>query len=96
VRKEIAVDYGNIGACKEATDLLKEGIALGEPYSSSPIDEYSKFGEDGTQSQRLAQVFYLSGLVHYAKGDLSKANEEFAKAVKANQNMICPKQFIEK
>jgi tetratricopeptide (TPR) repeat protein len=85
-------ELGNTSKADELIDACKQYVD-GQLNSSSLIDEYSKFGEDGTQSQRLAQVFYLSGLAHYAKGNLSKANEEFAKAVKANPNMIWPKQF---
>ena len=64
--------------------------------SRSLIDEYSKFGEDGSPSQRLAQLFYLQGLIRYAEGDTARADEAFSNAVKANLNMIWPRQFIGK
>ena len=74
-----------INACKKYVEAQLAGSRL--------IDENSKFGEDGTPSQLLAQIFYLTGLAYYAEGDNAKAGEEFAKAMRANQNLIWPKQF---
>ncbi len=84
-----------LGKTDEANKLIASCREYVEQQlsSNSLIDEYSKFGEDGSQSQRLAQVFYLSGLTYYAQGDRSKAAEEFDKALKANRNLIWPKQF---
>jgi hypothetical protein len=31
------------------------------------IDEYSKFGEDGSRAERLANLHYLNGLVYWQK-----------------------------
>jgi tetratricopeptide (TPR) repeat protein len=85
-------ELGEKAKANEIIDACKKYID-DQFTNKSLIDEYSKFGEDGTQSQRLAQLFYLNGLVYYAQGNKVKADEEFAKAVKANQNMIWPKQF---
>jgi tetratricopeptide (TPR) repeat protein len=90
-----AMAYQELGEKAKADELIDACKKyVGEQLASkSLIDEFSKFGEDGSQSQRLAQLFYLNGLVYYAQGDKAKAGEEFAKALKANQNMIWPKQF---
>ncbi len=85
-------ELGNNAAAETLIDACKKYVDE-QLNSSSLIDEYSKFGEDGSHSQRLGQLFYLNGLVYYAQGNKIKANEEFAKAMKANQNLIWPKQF---
>jgi len=58
------------------------------------IDEYSKFGEDGSRVERLANLHYLNGLVYWANGDRLKAKEEFQTSIRMNQNLIWPKQFF--
>lgn len=58
------------------------------------IDEYSKFGEDGSRAERLANLHYLNGLVYWANGDMTKAKEEFHMSIRMNQNLIWPKQFL--
>ncbi|MDR1602712.1 MAG: DUF5107 domain-containing protein, partial [Tannerella sp.] len=72
----------NLSAADELLEACQKYVDE-QLQSSSLIDEYSKFGEDGSQSQRLAQLFYLQGLIHYAKGDKVNANEAFTNAVKA-------------
>ncbi|MGV8096743.1 MAG: DUF5107 domain-containing protein [Mangrovibacterium sp.] len=90
-----AMAYQELGNHSEANKLIDEckKYVANQLASKSLIDEYSKFGEDGTQSQRLAQVYYINGLIYYAQGDKAKSSEEFAKALDADQNMIWPKQF---
>ena len=90
-----AMAYQELGEKARADELVNacKKYVEAQLTSRNLIDEFSKFGEDGTPSQRLAQLFYLTGLAYYAQGDNTKANEEFAKAVRANQNMIWPKQF---
>jgi tetratricopeptide (TPR) repeat protein len=56
----------SLSAANELLDACRKYVDE-QLQSSSPIDEYSKFGEDGSQSQRLAQLFYLQGLIYYAK-----------------------------
>lgn len=58
------------------------------------VDEYSKFGEDGSRAERLANLHYMNGLVFWYEGDKGKAKEEFNTAIRMNQNMIWPKIFM--
>ncbi|MDL2208301.1 DUF5107 domain-containing protein [Parabacteroides sp. OttesenSCG-928-O15] len=58
------------------------------------VDEYSKFGEDGSRAERLASLHYLNGLVFWANGDKQKAQEEFRTSIRMNQNLIWPKVFM--
>ncbi|MDR0700019.1 MAG: DUF5107 domain-containing protein [Tannerella sp.] len=58
------------------------------------IDEYSKFGEDGSRTERLANLTYLNGLVALYEGDTHKARTELQEALRINRNMIWPKQFL--
>ena len=90
-----AMALQELGEKAKANDLIAACKTYIETQLSSRslIDEFSKFGEDGTPSQRLSQIFYLNGLASYAQGDKTKANEEFAKAIRANRNMIWPKLF---
>jgi tetratricopeptide (TPR) repeat protein len=84
---------GNRPAADELLDACQQYVDE-QMQSNSLIDEYSKFGEDGSQSQRLAQLFYLQGLIHYARGDSARADEQFAKALRAGPHMIWAKQLL--
>ncbi|MDH6306451.1 tetratricopeptide (TPR) repeat protein [Parabacteroides sp. PF5-5] len=86
------------GQTSEANKLmanLKEEVNK-QLNSSAVVDEYSKFGEDGSRAERLANLNYLNGLVHWYEGDQNKAKADFQKAVQMNQNMIWPKQLLNK
>ncbi|MDR1500313.1 MAG: DUF5107 domain-containing protein [Tannerellaceae bacterium] len=62
--------------------------------STTSIDEFSKFGEDGTRPERLATLHYLKALTHIYEGDQQAANTELTQSITLNQNQIWPKQFI--
>ena len=64
--------------------------------SASLIDEYSKFGEDGSDSDRLAHLSYLQGLIAYAEGDTGLTKTLLQKALLINSGMIWPKLFLER
>jgi tetratricopeptide (TPR) repeat protein len=85
---------GDNDAAKKEIDQLAQNVAQ-QLSSREMIDEHSKFGEDGSRSERLAQLQYLNGLVELAKGNQDKAKELFATAVKANPDLIWAKQFGE-
>jgi tetratricopeptide (TPR) repeat protein len=89
-------------AFKELGDLTsagKEFDALAESVTKikedkEEIDEYSKFGEDGSRSEKLAQLHYLTGLLYLAKDDQKTANQEFQTAVQTNPDLIWARQFL--
>ena len=85
------------GKQAEADELIKAMKAEVEKQlsSASLIDEYSKFGEDGTGSDRLANLSYLQGLIAYAEEDNNAAKTFIQKAISINPGMIWPKQFLE-
>ena len=64
--------------------------------SKELIDQYSKFGEDGSRSERIAQLQYLLGLVHLARGEKEQADKEFRTAIKANPDLIWARQFYQR
>ncbi|MDR0394874.1 MAG: DUF5107 domain-containing protein [Tannerella sp.] len=80
----------------EADALMKTMKDEVEKLLNSPavVDEYSKFGEDGSRAERLANLHYLNGLVCRYEKNFSKAKEEFQQAIRMNQNLIWPKQFL--
>jgi tetratricopeptide (TPR) repeat protein len=86
-------ELGDDAAAKKELDALAANVSK---QLSSPeiIDEHSKFGEDGSRSERFAQLQYLNGLVELAKGNKEKAKESFDNAVKANPDLIWAKQLI--
>jgi tetratricopeptide (TPR) repeat protein len=91
-----ALAMREIGRSTEAEQLiktLKEQID-GQLNSQVVVDEYSKFGEDGSRAERLATLHYLNGLVHWANGDMTKAKEEFRISTQMNQNLSWPKLFL--
>jgi tetratricopeptide (TPR) repeat protein len=91
-----ALALHELGRTEEADKLietLKEGVDR-QLNSQVLIDEYSKFGEDGSRSERLANLHYLNGLVYLAEGNKAKATEAFHLALRMNQNLIWAKQFL--
>jgi len=91
-----ALSMRELGKNKDADEViasLKNGV---NEQLNSPvvIDEYSKFGEDGSRAERLANLHYLNGLAFWYEGSKAKAKDEFGKSIKMNQNMIWPKVFI--
>jgi tetratricopeptide (TPR) repeat protein len=82
-----AVDDANL-LIRSLKDELKKQLE-----SPASIDEYSKFGEDGSRAERLANLHYLSGLVHLYEGDATAARAELAQALKMNPNLIWAKKL---
>ncbi|MDR2754841.1 MAG: DUF5107 domain-containing protein [Planctomycetaceae bacterium] len=85
-------ELGDDAAAKKEIEQLEKNVTQ-QLSSREMIDEHSKFGEDGSRSERFAQLQYLSGLVELAKGNRDKAKELFETAVKANPNLIWAKQI---
>ena len=79
-------------ADREIADLAE--VVQRQRESPELIDQYSKFGEDGSRSERVAQLQYLMGLVHLARGEKEQADREFQTAIKANPDLIWAKQFL--
>ncbi|GHT12483.1 hypothetical protein FACS189426_15940 [Bacteroidia bacterium] len=88
-------ELGKTGEADKLIQSLKEGVKT-QLESPSVIDEFSKFGEDGTRSERLANLHYLNGLVYLYEGNASQARTEFTQALQMNKNLIWPKQFLNK
>ena len=73
-------------AAKLSEEFAKQ---VAEEASKTPtVDEFSKFGEEGTNAQRSANSFYQQGLVARLDGDLEKANQAFDAAAKLNPNLL--------
>ncbi|GHT29587.1 hypothetical protein AGMMS49574_06760 [Bacteroidia bacterium] len=85
-----------LGKTDEANTLIQSLKDEVKTQLASPavIDEFSKFGEDGSRSERLATLHYLNGLVNQYEGNTTEARAEFTQALKMNQNLIWPKQFL--
>lgn len=91
-----ALSMREIGRDTEAAQLIETlKREVDEQLNSQMVvDEYSKFGEDGSRAERLATLHYLNGLVYWANNEVTKAKEEFRVAIRMNQNLIWPKQFL--
>ena len=87
-------ELGRQGEADSAINSLAEEVKR-QRESRELIDQYSKFGEDGSRSERVAQLQYLLGLVHLARGEREQANREFQTAIKANPDLIWAKQLLE-
>ena len=57
------------------------------------VDAYSKFGEDGTSNDRIANLNYLKGLRLTAEGNASEGNKFFQKALSLKPNLIWARVF---
>jgi tetratricopeptide (TPR) repeat protein len=91
-RAEALKELGRTDEADKLIQKLEEEVQsrLNRPDA---IDEYSKFGEDGSSNERLSVLRYLNGLVRWYKGDTPAAQTEFRAAIQLNQNLIWPKQF---
>jgi len=54
---------------------------------------FSKFGTAANTNERMAQSHYLMGLSHWGKGELSKAQNEFEKAISLNPDHLWAKVY---
>ncbi len=91
-----ALAMREIGRSTEAEQMIKSLKEQVDEQLNSQVlvDEYSKFGEDGSRAERLANLHYLNGLVNLANGNTEKAKEEFRLSIQMNQNLVWPKQFL--
>ncbi|MDR1585048.1 MAG: tetratricopeptide repeat protein, partial [Prevotellaceae bacterium] len=102
-REHNELDIYRALSCQELSDTEKASAIIescgnyvnAQLNGSSILDEYSKFGEDGTHSEQLARLLYLKGLVCYAQNDVEQAGELFKQALEANPGLIWAKQFME-
>jgi tetratricopeptide (TPR) repeat protein len=94
----VGMAYKELGRQAEAdTEINALADAVNRQRESRElIDQYSKFGEDGSRSERVAQLQYLLGLVHLARGEKEQADKEFQTAIKANPDLIWARQFLGK
>jgi tetratricopeptide (TPR) repeat protein len=85
-----------LGRDAEAGELIRLLKAEVKTQLEAPaaVDEYSKFGEDGSRTGRLANLHYLNGLVFLYEGNTEEAHLAFTQALRMNQNLIWPKQFL--
>ena len=58
------------------------------------VDIYSKFGEDGSNQQLLANLYYLKGLLLSADGNASEAESSLRKAIDLTPNLIWAQLFL--
>ncbi|MDR3196599.1 MAG: DUF5107 domain-containing protein [Planctomycetaceae bacterium] len=86
-------ELGNLTAGNKEFDALAESIKKIKENKEG-IDEYSKFGEDGSRSEKLAQFHYLTGLLYLTRDDQTAARQEFQTAVQANPDLIWARQFL--
>ncbi|MDR3261661.1 MAG: DUF5107 domain-containing protein [Tannerella sp.] len=94
-RAQALKELGRTDEAGKLIQSLKEDVEK-QLNNTSSIDEFSKFGEDGSRAEHLANLHYLNGLVFLYEGNTSNARTEFTQAIKMNQNLIWPKQFINK
>ncbi|KAA6333454.1 hypothetical protein EZS27_018136 [termite gut metagenome] len=86
-------ELGKTAEANKLVQALKEEVK-NQLNSSASVDEFSKFGEDGSRTERLANLHYLNGLVCWFEGNKTNARAEFNQSLQMNQNLIWPKQFL--
>ncbi|MDO5552577.1 MAG: DUF5107 domain-containing protein [Planctomycetia bacterium] len=84
--------WRKLGHTEEATQLLNQySLAVEEEATRQrEINEFSKFGEEGTASERQALVYFHRGLVALAAGKPEQMTQEFEQALRYNPNLIWP------
>ena len=85
-----ALALRELGDSAEADRLSTDFVtALDKELSGSQaVDAYSKFGEDGTSNDRLANLYYLKGLYLVNDGEKSQGHECFQQALRLRPNLI--------
>lgn len=58
------------------------------------VDAYSKFGEDGSRTERLARLYYLKGLRQCMDGQVDSGKALLRQAIDTNPNLIWARQFL--
>lgn len=78
-----AIALKETGRLTEADKLLAELNSRLESVieGRSKIDVYSKFGEDGSNKDQIAQAYYLQGLIQKLLGNNTPANSYLKKAI---------------
>ena len=91
-----ALAMGETGRMAESKDLLQKLSAEidGQLAGRVSVDAYSKFGEDGSKDERIANLNYLKGLLECANGNDSSGKALLQKAIDLNPNLIWAKQFL--
>ena len=90
-----ALSLGKLGNQAEKDNLLNKV----EKYAQSRLNGddgnafFSKFGTVLDSNTRMAESHYLLGLSHWGKGELTKAQDEFEKALSLNQNHLWAKNY---
>ena len=95
-----ALALSELGQTEEATrlfDALRKEVAdgLAADADAAPIDEFSKFGEEGTRLEKRANLRYLAGLLASVDGDREKAHSEMSEALKLSPGLIWAKTFAD-
>ena len=72
---------------KRLEDNFKSAVDA-EAAKTPAIDEFSKFGEEGSSSERAAISYFQQGLVAKLAGDDDAATKAFDDALKLNPNLI--------
>ena len=57
-------------------------------------DFFSKFGSVSTREARMSENYLVLGLAYLGKGEQSRANEQFTKAMELDQNNIWARVFL--
>lgn len=90
-----ALSLGKLGDQAGKDKLLDETADYAQSLlnGSDRNSFFSKFGTTANSKERMAESHYLLGLSHWGKGELSKAQDEFEKALSLNQNHLWSKVY---
>lgn len=91
-----ALAMNEIGKSAESKELMQKLSAELDSQLAGrvSVDAYSKFGEDGSRDERIANLNYLKGLLECTNGNESSGKALLQKAIDMNPNLIWAKQFL--
>lgn len=91
-----ALAMNEIGKSAESKELMQKlSTELDSQLAGRvSVDAYSKFGEDGSRDERIANLNYLKGLLECTNGNESSGKALLQKAIDMNPNLIWAKQFL--
>lgn len=79
---------------KATLDDMQKDIDAQNATTSTVVDIYSKFGEDGSSATIKARTIYIQGLVYLAEGDHEKAKDCFTRSLEINPTSVWTKYFL--
>jgi|GEM_PF-5218639 len=86
-------ELGQNAEAKATIKKIQDYVDKQKEVTTTVVDIYSKFGEDGSSDTIKARNLYLQGLINLAEGDKASANRLFTESLGIDPSNIWAKYF---